>query len=157
MGIERLTAVVALAMVVGTGPGYAQSGDNGLQRFREIYKELVETNTTLSAGDGTLAAKRMAARLRNAGFPDQDLRIFVPDAHPKERGLLAILHGSDISAKAILMLAPVDVVEAKREYWTRNPFTLIEENGYFYARGSSDMKAMDATWIDALMRFKESG
>jgi acetylornithine deacetylase/succinyl-diaminopimelate desuccinylase-like protein len=143
-GIKCLTAVAALAMLVGAEPGYAQSGDNGLQRFREIYKELVETNTTLSAGDCTRAAKRMAARLRTAGYPDQDLRIFVPDGHPKEGGLLAILHGSDPSAKAILMLAHVDVVEAKRGDWTRDPFTLIEENGYFYARGTNDMKAQAA-------------
>jgi acetylornithine deacetylase/succinyl-diaminopimelate desuccinylase-like protein len=151
-GIKCLIAVAALAMLVGTGPAFAQSGDNGLQRFRDIYKELVETNTTLSAGDCTLAAKRMAARLRTAGYPDQDLRIFVPDGHPKEGGLLAILRGSDISAKAILMLAHVDVVEAKREDWTRDPFTLIEENGYFYARGTNDMKAQAAIWVDNMKR-----
>ncbi len=124
-GIKGWTAVAALAMLVGRGPGYGQSGDKGLERFRAIYKELVETNTTLSAGDCTLAATRMAARLRTAGYPDQDLRIFVPDGHPKEGGLLAVLHGSDPSAKAILMLAHVDVVEAKREDWTRDPFTQI--------------------------------
>ena len=126
--------LAVLVMLIGAGTGHAQSPDKGLQRFREIYKELVETNTTLSAGDCTLAAKRMADRLKNAGYPDDDLRIFVPDGHPKEGGLLAALHGSDPSAKAILMLAHVDVVEAKREDWTRDPFTLIEEDGYFYAR-----------------------
>jgi acetylornithine deacetylase/succinyl-diaminopimelate desuccinylase-like protein len=92
-----------------------------LGQFRDIYKELVETNTTLSAGDCTLAAKRMAARLKSAGYPDEDMRVFVPEGHPKEGGLLAVLHGSDPSAKAILMLAHVDVVEAKREDWTRDP------------------------------------
>jgi acetylornithine deacetylase/succinyl-diaminopimelate desuccinylase-like protein len=136
---------------------YAQSGDKGLERFREIYKELVETNTTLSAGDCTLAAKRMAARLKAAGYPDQDLRVFVPDGHPKEGGLLAVLHGSDPAAKAILMLGHVDVVEAKREDWTRDPFILIEENGYFYARGTNDMKAQAAIWVDNMIRFREEG
>ena len=77
----------------------------GLERFRAIYKELVETNTTLSVGDCTLAAQRMAARLKNAGYPDADLQVFVPEGHPREGGLLAVLHGSDPNAKAILMLA----------------------------------------------------
>jgi acetylornithine deacetylase/succinyl-diaminopimelate desuccinylase-like protein len=149
--------LAVLVMLIGAGTGHAQSPDKGLQRFREIYKELVETNTTLSAGDCTLAAKRMADRLKNAGYPDDDLRIFVPDGHPKEGGLLAALHGSDPSAKAILMLAHVDVVEAKREDWTRDPFTLIEEDGYFYARGASDMKAQAAIWVDNLIRYREEG
>src|ERR1700722_11130335 len=109
------------------------ASDPGLERFRSIYKELVETNTTLSAGDCTLAARKMAARLKIAGYPDADLHIFEPEGHPKEGGLIAVLHGTDANAKAILMLAHVDVVEAKREDWTRDPFKLIEEDGYFYA------------------------
>ena len=70
---------------------------------------------------------------------------------------MAVLHGSDPTAKAILMLAHVDVVEAKREDWTRDPFTLIEEDGYFYGRGTSDMKAQAAIWVDNLVRFREEG
>lgn len=133
------------------------AGDDGRARFLATYKELVETNTTLSAGDCTLAAQRMAARLRQAGYPDADVRVFVPDGHPKEGGLLAQLHGTDPQAKAILMLAHVDVVEARREDWTRDPFTLIEEGGYFYGRGTSDMKAQAAVWVDNLVRFREEG
>src|SRR5450631_1703599 len=112
------------AILIGAGTADAETGDEGAVRFREIYKELVETNTTLSAGDCTLAAKRMAARLKAAGYPDADMRVFVPDGHPKEGGLLAVLHGSDPRAKAILLLGHLDVVEAKREDWTRDPFTL---------------------------------
>jgi acetylornithine deacetylase/succinyl-diaminopimelate desuccinylase-like protein len=85
------------------------------------------------------------------------VRIFVPEGHPKEGGLIAILHGSDPKLKAILMLAHVDVVEAKREDWSRDPFTLIEEDGYFYGRGTSDMKAQAAIWVDNLVRFREEG
>ena len=81
----------------------------------------------------------------------------MPEGHPKEGGLLAVLHGSDPQAKAILMLAHVDVVEAKREDWTRDPFTLIEENGYFYGRGTNDMKAQAAIWVDNMIRFREEG
>ena len=138
--------------------GYATAAtDAGLERFRATFKELVETNTTLSAGDCTLAAQRMGARLKAAGYPEQDVRVFVPEGHPKEGGLLAVLHGSDPQAKAILMLGHVDVVEAKREDWTRDPFTLMEEGGYFYARGTSDMKAQDAIWVDNMVRFREEG
>jgi acetylornithine deacetylase/succinyl-diaminopimelate desuccinylase-like protein len=154
--INGLTAA-ALAVLIGAGMGHAEPDDKGLGRFRDIYKELVETNTTLSVGDCTLAAKRMAARLKSAGYPDEDMRVFVPEEHPKEGGLLAVLHGSDPSAKAILMLAHVDVVEAKREDWTRDPFTLIEEGGYFYGRGTSDMKAQAAIWVDNLIRYRDEG
>jgi acetylornithine deacetylase/succinyl-diaminopimelate desuccinylase-like protein len=154
-GIRCLTVLAALAAQTRAGVAYAQSGDQGLERFREIYKELVETNTTLSTGDCTLAARRMGDRLKAAGYPDQDLRVFIPDGHPKEGGLLAVLHGSDPAAKAILLLGHVDVVEAKREDWTRDPFIMIEENGYFYGRGTNDMKAQDAVWVDSMIRFRE--
>ena len=97
----------------------------------------------------------MGDRLKSAGFPDADLTYFATPEHPKDGGLVAILPGRDPSAKAILLLGHLDVVEAKREDWTRDPFVLIEENGYFYGRGTSDMKVIDATWVDMLMRFKE--
>jgi acetylornithine deacetylase/succinyl-diaminopimelate desuccinylase-like protein len=125
--------------------------------FRALYKELVETNTALSVGSCTLAAQRMAVHLKMAGYPDSDVTLFSTPDHPREGGLVAILHGTSKIAKPILLLGHIDVVEAKREDWTRDPFTLIEENGYFYGRGTADMKAMSATWVDALARFKQSG
>ena len=125
--------------------------------YLALYKELVQTNTTLSAGSCTLASEHIAAHLKSAGFEDKDITLFsVPD-HPKEGGIVAVLPGSSKSAKPMLLLGHLDVVEAKREDWERDPFVLVEENGYFYGRGTSDMKAMDATWIDALMRFKQGG
>jgi acetylornithine deacetylase/succinyl-diaminopimelate desuccinylase-like protein len=124
--------------------------------FLALYKELVETNTTLSSGSCTLAAERIATHLKSAGFTDQEITLFsVPD-HPREGGIVAVLAGAT-AAKPILLLGHLDVVEAKREDWQRDPFTLIEENGYFYGRGTADMKGMDATWVDALMRFRQSG
>ncbi|HEY2661026.1 MAG TPA: M20/M25/M40 family metallo-hydrolase [Caulobacteraceae bacterium] len=150
-------AAAAFSLLLSSAPARAQVPDPSLERFRATYKELVETNTTLSAGDCTLAATRMAAHLKAAGYPDQDVKIFVPEGHPKEGGLVAVLHGTDPKAKAILMLAHIDVVEAKREDWTRDPFTLIEENGYFYGRGTADMKAQAAVWVDNLVRFREEG
>lgn len=155
--MSTLMAAWVISTLCAAMPALATTDAEGLQRFKEIYKELVETNTTLSAGDCTLAAQRMAARLKAAGYPDEDLRVFVPDGHPKEGGLLAVLHGTDSKAKGILMLAHVDVVEAKREDWTRDPFRLIEEDGYFYGRGTSDMKAQAAIWVDNLIRYREEG
>ena len=125
--------------------------------FRALYKELVETNTTLSVGSCTLAAQKMAAHLKAAGYPASDFTVFTAPGHPKEGGLFAVLHGTSKTAKPILLLGHLDVVEAKRADWVRDPFTLIEENNYFYARGTSDMKAMSATWVDDLVRFKQSG
>ena len=125
--------------------------------FLALYKELVETNTTLSAGSCTLAAERLAAHLKAAGYGEGDITQFSAPDHPKEGGLVAVLAGTSKTAKPMLLLGHLDVVEAKRADWTRDPFTLIEENGYFYGRGTADMKAMDAVWVDALMRFKQSG
>jgi acetylornithine deacetylase/succinyl-diaminopimelate desuccinylase-like protein len=131
-----------------------QDTPTGEKHFRELYKELVETNTSLSVGSCTLAAERMAARLKTAGFPDTDLIPFAAPGHLKEGGLVAIYPGRDPKLKAILLLAHIDVVEAKREDWTRDPFTLIEENGSFYARGAMDDKAEAAIWVDTLIRFR---
>ena len=148
-----LTAAIAASLVL---PAYAQTRPDQ-QRFRALYKELIETNTTLSAGDCTLAAQKMAAHLKAAGYPDADLHIFTAPGHPKEGGLVAVLHGTDSKAKAILLLGHLDVVEAKRADWTRDPFVLVEEGGYFYGRGTADMKAQVAAWVDTLVRYKEEG
>ena len=123
--------------------------------YLALYKELVETNTTFSSGSCTQLAERVAAHLRAAGFDDKDLTLFSVADHPREGGIVAVLAGTSKTAKPLLLLGHLDVVEAKRADWTRDPFTLIEENGYFYGRGAADMKAMDATWIDAMMRFKQ--
>ncbi len=146
-------AVSAAATAAAT-PTAPQDSAAGEQRFRALYKELVETNTTLSAGNCTLAAERLAARLRAAGFAESDLHPFAAPDHPKEGGLIAVYPGRDPKLKAILLLAHIDVVEAKREDWTRDPFTLIEENGSFYARGAMDDKAEASIWVDLLIRYR---
>jgi acetylornithine deacetylase/succinyl-diaminopimelate desuccinylase-like protein len=125
--------------------------------FRDLYKELVETNTTLSVGDCTLAAKRMAARLQKVGFNEAELSILTPTGQPRFGSLITSIKGSDASLKPILLLAHIDVVEAKREDWVKDPFTLIEEGDYFYGRGSSDDKAMAAVFADMMLRFKQQG
>jgi acetylornithine deacetylase/succinyl-diaminopimelate desuccinylase-like protein len=158
--IQRVCGTVAVVMLT-QGWAVAQETQMGDLRpdqtaFLALYKELVETNTTLSAGSCTLAAEKVAAHLKAAGFTDADITPFSVAEHAKEGGVVAMLAGSSKRAKPMLLLGHLDVVEAKREDWTRDPFTLIEEKGYFYGRGAADMKGMDATWVDMLSRFKQS-
>src|SRR5262249_51579783 len=109
------------------------------QAFRDIYKELVEINTTDSAGDSVHAAEAMAARLKAAGLPAGDVQV-IPSA-PRKGNLVARLRGTG-AAKPMLLIAHLDVVEAKREDWDFDPFKLQETDGHFRARGASDDKAM---------------
>ena len=156
--MKAMSVVVIAGLLAGGPQARADAGHgnaSGEQRFRALYKELVETNTTLSAGDCTLAAERMAAQLRAAGLPESDLHLFTAPDHPKEGGLVAVFPGREPKRKAILLLAHIDVVEAKREDWIRDPFTLVEENGNFYARGVRDDKAMASIWVDTLVRLSE--
>lgn len=128
------------------------------QAFRALYKQLVETNTTVSTGSCNLAAERMAARLKAAGYADADIKLFPgPAERPLDGGLVATLKGSDTKSKAILLLSHLDVVEAKRADWERDPFTFIEEGGFFYGRGISDDKAHGAIFTDAMVRLKQAG
>src|SRR5438477_1730104 len=105
-------AFAAAAALFAAASVHAQTTPDQAQ-FRALYKELVETNTSLSVGSCTLAASRMAAHLKAAGFADAELIAFAAPDHPKEGGLVAIFPGSDPKAKAILLLAHIDVVEAK--------------------------------------------
>ena len=121
---------------------------------RDIYKELIEINTTESVGNMTTAAEAMAKRLRAAGFAEADVRVLGPD--PRKGNLVARLRGSG-KAKPILLLAHLDVVEARREDWSTDPFKLVETDGFFYGRGTGDDKAMAAIWIATLIRYKREG
>lgn len=155
--MKNWTTLLGSALLATT-PAAAQDALRADQlAFRDLYKELVETNTTLSSGSCTLAAERMAARMKAAGFPDSRLTLFATPDHPKEGGLVAIYPGTSKAAKPILLIAHIDVVEAKREDWERDPFRMVEENGYFYGRGTLDDKAQAAVWVDALIRFQKEG
>src|SRR5215471_6357025 len=138
-------------------PAFAQTLTPGQQKNRALFQELVETNTQLSNGDCTALARKIAGHLKEAGLPDNDIHVFTAPDHPKEGGIVAVLPGSDPNAKAVLLLGHIDVVEARREDWTRDPYKLVEENGYFYGRGVSDMKSLAADWIDTMMRLKQEG
>ena len=123
------------------------------RQLREVYRELVEINTTDSTGNCTDAAQAMGARLRSAGLAAADVQLLSPPGGAKKRNLVARLRGNG-AKKPLLLLAHIDVVEAKREDWKRDPFKLIEEDGHFYARGAADDKAMAAAFVANLMRYR---
>ena len=152
-----LSALLTTSLLAGTAAAQDGAIRPDQAEFRGLYQELVETNTTLSAGNCTLAAERMAARLKAAGMQDDQLKVLFTSDHPKEGSLVATYPGTSKKLKPMLLLAHIDVVEANRADWTRDPFTLIEENGYFYARGAADDKSQAAIWTDTLVRFAKSG
>ena len=121
---------------------------------RAIYKEFVEIQSGFTTGATTPVAEAAAARLRAAGFSEFD--IFVGGASPKKSNLVVRYHGTG-ALKPILLLAHIDVVEAKREDWSIDPFQLIERDGYFYGRGTGDDKAQAAIWLANLIQYKKEG
>jgi len=125
--------------------------------LRALFKEMIETDTSITTGSCTLGAERVAARMKAAGFKDDQLTLFVDPAHPKEGGLVAVLPGSSKTLKPLLLIAHIDVVAAKRADWERDPYTLIEEDGYFYGRGTSDTKGLAAIWTDILTQHAKAG
>jgi len=124
------------------------------QLTRSIFQQLVEIKSGYTSGATTPAAEAMAARLREAGFPEPD--IFLGGAIPKKFNLVVRYHGSG-ARKPLLLLAHTDVVEAKREDWSLDPFQFTERDGYFYGRGTLDDKAQATVWIANLIRYKREG
>ncbi|MYM73861.1 M20/M25/M40 family metallo-hydrolase [Duganella sp. FT134W] len=142
------------ALLTAAGAAHGAELTPVQQQMRSIYQELVETNTTNSVGSCTVAAQKMARRLKAGGFKDSELQMIIPPGGPQKGNLIARLKG-DGSKKPLLLLAHIDVVEAKREDWERDPFKLVEENGMFYARGSSDDKAMAAAFVNNMLLYKK--
>jgi acetylornithine deacetylase/succinyl-diaminopimelate desuccinylase-like protein len=124
------------------------------QLGRDIYQELIETDTSHSAGDTTKAAELVAGRFRTAGFPAADVQIIGPDATNKN---LVVRYRGTSGRAPVVLLAHLDVVEAKREDWSIDPFKLTEKDGYFYGRGTSDDKDGAATLSAALLRLRQEG
>jgi acetylornithine deacetylase/succinyl-diaminopimelate desuccinylase-like protein len=124
------------------------------QLAHDIYKEFVEIQSGFTTGATTPVAEAAAARLKAAGFSESD--IFVGGANPKKANLVVRYHGTG-ARKPILLLAHTDVVEAKPEDWSMDPFQLIERDGFFYGRGTGDDKAQAAIWIANLIRYKREG
>ena len=152
----RAYLVSCAVAVACLGAAEAQTLSPDRQAFRAIYEELVEIDSSPTTGSCTRAANAMLAHLRAAGYSEQDARVIIPDGAPQDGNLVAVLRGTS-RQRAMLLLAHIDVVDARREDWERDPFTLVEENGYFYARGSADDKAMAAVWVDLMVRLRREG
>jgi acetylornithine deacetylase/succinyl-diaminopimelate desuccinylase-like protein len=149
-----LRAVGCLAALLFAFHSQAQTSQPANPLGREIFKQLIEINTTDSVGNVTTAAEAMAARLRDAGFPDKDVLVAGPT--DRKKSLVARFHGTG-KRKPLLFIGHLDVVEARREDWTTDPFQFIEKDGYFYGRGTQDMKQGDAMLITNFIRLKKEG
>ena len=155
----RVLALACLAHLAALSLLGAQQPLTPYQRLgRDILRELVETNTEHSLGSTTKAAELLAARFRAAGFAAPDIEVVGPDtgSDSKDKNLVVRYRGAG-KRRPILLIGHLDVVEARPSDWTRDPFTLVEENGYFYGRGTLDMKDGDAAWVAALLRMKQEG
>src|SRR5208283_5412068 len=122
----------------------------------DIFKQLIEINTTDSVGGVTAAAEAMAQRFRDAGFAESDIQVLGPDSNERKKNVVVRLHGSG-KHRPVLLIGHFDVVEARREDWTTDPFQFVEKDGYYYGRGSSDMKDGDAIMSATLIRMKKEG
>lgn len=149
-----LTASALVCLAWFQDSVHAQSRSAQQQLAVDIYKELVEINTVTATGDTARAAEAMAARLRAAGFSESDVQVFTPA--PRKGNLVARLRGTG-ARKPILLLAHLDVVEARAEDWSVDPFKLIEKDGYFYGRGTADDKFMASAFVANLIRYKQEG
>jgi acetylornithine deacetylase/succinyl-diaminopimelate desuccinylase-like protein len=151
----RLFAAAAAALLlIRTVAVQAETDPASNALAREIFKELVEINTTDSVGSVTAASEAMAKRLREAGYAAADLQILGPNE--RKKNLVVRLHGTG-KHKPVLLIGHLDVVEARREDWTTDPFKFVEKDGYFFGRGTQDMKNGDAIMMATLLRFKKEG
>jgi acetylornithine deacetylase/succinyl-diaminopimelate desuccinylase-like protein len=133
---------------------YAQVDNPTRQLSHDIFKQLIEINTTDSVGNVTTAAEAMAHRFRDAGFAESDIQVLGPN--DRKKNLVVRLHGAG-KHKPVLLIGHLDVVEARREDWTTDPFQFVEKDGYYYGRGTQDMKDGDAIMVTTLIRFKKEG
>jgi acetylornithine deacetylase/succinyl-diaminopimelate desuccinylase-like protein len=132
----------------------AQVNEADQQLALDIFKQLIEINTTDSVGNVTTAAEAMARRFRDAGFSESDMQVIGPNE--KKKNLVLHFHGTG-KRKPVLLIGHLDVVEARREDWTTDPFQFVEKDGYYYGRGTQDMKDGDAIMVETLIQLKKEG
>ncbi|HMF01898.1 MAG TPA: M20/M25/M40 family metallo-hydrolase [Terriglobia bacterium] len=142
--VRLISVLVVLAVLAD------DSADN--QLARDIFRELIEINTSDSIGDTTKAAQAMAVRLKDAGFPDADVQVLGP--HDRKGNLVARYRGAG-RRKPLLLVAHLDVVEAVRDDWSVDPFKFLEKDGFFWGRGTTDDKAMAAVWVATFIRYRQ--
>jgi acetylornithine deacetylase/succinyl-diaminopimelate desuccinylase-like protein len=150
-------AAVGLAVVAGALRAQAPRLDEADRMLaREVFQQLIETNTSHSVGSTTVAAEAMRKRLLDAGFPASDMFVGGPD--DRHGNLVARYRGKPGSTlKPVLVIAHLDVVEAKREDWTTDPFQFVEKDGFFYGRGTQDIKEGDAAFVTSFLMLKKQG
>ncbi len=151
------TLVVMLlgASLSAAATGALSAADEASNKLAyDIFKQLIEINTSDSVGNVTTAAEAMAKRFRNGGFPAEDVVVLGPT--DKKKNVVVRLHGTG-KYKPVLLIGHLDVVEARREDWTTDPYKFVEKDGYYYGRGSSDMKDDDAIMATTLLRMKQEG
>jgi len=150
-----MRAAIAAACLAACS-AFAQPSTQGRQLALDIYRELIEIRTVHPDGDNTAAARAVAKRLVDAGFDPKDVQVLEPA--PRKGNLVARLRGTG-ELKPLLLLAHIDVVDAKKEDWSGgiDPFRLTERDGYFYGRGTIDDKGMAAALVMAMIRMKQEG
>jgi len=153
-GIKKSSAALVLVCLTAGSAANAMTDTQTRRLALDMFKQLVEINTTESAGNVTTAAEAMAQRLRTAGFPESDINLVGDD--PRKKNLVVRLRGTG-KARPVLLIGHLDVVEARGEDWSMDPFQFIEKDGYYYGRGTSDMKDGDAILLASLIRFREEG
>ncbi len=162
LGLLSIAATAATAATAGAqlpgmkAPGAPTTLTKEQATARAIYKELVEINTVDSVGSVTKAAQAMAARFKAAGFPEADIHLLGPADKPTKQNLVVRLRGKN-QGRPILLLAHLDVVAALRADWPRDPFTMVEQDGYFLGRGVADDKSMASIFVANILRYKAEG
>jgi acetylornithine deacetylase/succinyl-diaminopimelate desuccinylase-like protein len=149
-----LAAVAAVAALLCSVLARADAAADTRALARDILKQLIEINTADSEGSVTAASESMAQRLRDAGFPESDIHVL--GATDRTKNLVVRLRGTG-KKKPVLLIGHLDVVEARREDWTTDPYRFVEKDGYYYGRGTSDMKDGDAIMVATLIRMKKEG
>src|ERR1039458_2995695 len=152
LGMSKVLIILSLCFFFLGADVMPPEADQRLAR--EIYKGMIESKSGFTTGTTTDIAEAVATRLKAAGFPAAD--VFVGGAIPRKANVVVRYRGTG-ARKPILLLAHIDVVEARREDWTVDPFVFLEKDGYFYGRGTADDKAQAAVWVATLLRFKREG
>jgi len=148
----RIALIGLFAMAASA---HAQNTDASKAAFRAIYQEMVEIDSSPSTGSCTKVVRAAESRLQAAGFSAGDLHVVIPEGKPDDGNLVARIRAPGARKKGVLLLAHIDVVDAKRADWERDPFKLIEENGFFFGRGAADDKAMAAVFLDLMVRLRQ--
>lgn len=149
-------AVMSTPFAMAQTPSVRSASTDHERLARSVYQELVNTNTMDTVGSTTRAARAMAKRFLDAGFPAEDVKILIPPGDSTKGNLVVRYHGTG-ARKPLLLLAHLDVVAALRSDWSRDPFELQEDNGFFYGRGSADDKAMASIFVANLLQYKADG